>query len=666
MPPTSRLRYVPGTVLLLFALLSITFLVYQPGLYGDYLFDDFANITTNSSLVIESLTWQSLWDAAVSSFSGPFKRPVSMLSFAFNASTTGFGAPLYFKLTGLFVHLLTGVAVYWLAGLLLDRFRPPLPAGVAPARIDWTRLLITGIWLLHPLNLTTVLYIVQRMTSLSALFAFVAAGLYCVGRVRLERRKAYGWVAIGLALLVAMPLSVLSKENGILVPVLLCAIEITAFDYRALAQRDRISLGVIGALLVVVPGCLFVLATVVQDPRLFSSYKIRDFDIWERLFTQGRVFWFYIFMAIAPRSSSLGVYHDDMELSTSLFQPLSTLFAWVGIVGLLALAGFCRRRQPAVTFGLLWFFAGHLLESTVIPLEIAHEHRNYLPVFGLIFSSCYVLLENSPRDLSRRLLVGFAAVYWVLLSAVTFARAEQWGNPLTLSAEEVENHPESERAQLQLGRMFMILLMDQANNAYYEAAKAALTKSATLAKSNIAAHVSLVQLAFLTNRPYDQSVLDAAVNLLGNGPIPPAVAPSIRVLVDCQLFAYCKLPDSEVIRLGDAALSNPRGLPSVTTQVAIFLTQYYIDKMGDGDRAVATLRAALKKDPESPALNLAAGRVYRVVREFELAQELLNTASRTDTMGVYKSQIESERDKLRRDVSKQALPHTRGTSTESR
>ena len=96
-------------------LLACTFLIYQPGLYGDYVFDDFSNITANRALEIKELSWQAIRDAAISSFSGPLKRPVSMLTFAFNASTTGFGAPLFFKLTGLFVHLASGLAVFWLA-----------------------------------------------------------------------------------------------------------------------------------------------------------------------------------------------------------------------------------------------------------------------------------------------------------------------------------------------------------------------------------------------------------------------------------------------------------------------------------------------------------------------------------------------------------------------
>ena len=35
-----------------------------------------------------------------------------------------------------------------------------------------------------------------------------------------------------------------------------------------------------------------------------------------------------------------------------------------------------------VAFGIAFFLGGHLLESTVLPLELYYEHRNYLPSFG--------------------------------------------------------------------------------------------------------------------------------------------------------------------------------------------------------------------------------------------------------------------------------------------
>ena len=37
------------------------------------------------------------------------------------------------------------------------------------------------------------------------------------------------------------------------------------------------------------------------------------------------------------------------------------------------------RRKPLLSFCMLFFFLNHLVEGTVIPLELIYEHRNYIP-----------------------------------------------------------------------------------------------------------------------------------------------------------------------------------------------------------------------------------------------------------------------------------------------
>ncbi len=38
-----------------------------------------------------------------------------------------------------------------------------------------------------------------------------------------------------------------------------------------------------------------------------------------------------------------------------------------------------RRRYPLLLLAVLFFLVGHSMESTLIPLEMVYEHRNYLP-----------------------------------------------------------------------------------------------------------------------------------------------------------------------------------------------------------------------------------------------------------------------------------------------
>jgi hypothetical protein len=299
-------------------------------------------------------------------------------------------------------------------------------------------------------------------------------------------------------------LAVLSKENGILIPALVLVVEITAFDFWKLDRANKIRLGLLGFIAVAIPAFIALVATVTWNATLMGGYYLRDFDLTQRLLTQGRVLWFYIGLTLAPQNSTLGLFHDDLVTSTGLLAPITTLLSLSGLVLLLVTAFYARRRLPVITFGILWFFAGHLLESTVLPLEMVHEHRNYLPIFGLIFAGCFMVLERLPAVVPKKFLVSTVVAYMMLLAAVTLLRAERWGDSISHAVYEVENHPDSERAQQQLGRIFMLMMIDTPKDEYYLAAKEALEKCVRLTKISVTAHFSLLQLAYLIKRPIDQ------------------------------------------------------------------------------------------------------------------------------------------------------------------
>ena len=66
--------------------------------------------------------------------------------------------------------------------------------------------------------------------------------------------------------------------------------------------------------------------------------------------------------------------------------------------------------------GVLWFLAGHLLESSFIGLVIAFEHRNYLPSLGILLASIYGMLW-----LFDHILTAYLRKIAILISALWFA-----------------------------------------------------------------------------------------------------------------------------------------------------------------------------------------------------------------------------------------------------
>ncbi|HET7922411.1 MAG TPA: tetratricopeptide repeat protein, partial [Gammaproteobacteria bacterium] len=198
-------------LLALGGVLLLAFLVYLPGLYGPFVFDDYVNIVQNTALNLPHLSFHALVDAAFSINAGPLMRPVSMVSFALNRYFFGI-EPLSFKLVNLLIHLANGALMFMLLRRLLTAYRQLHAPTLLRERLEWLALLIGALWLVHPLNLTAVLYVVQRETSLSALFMLAGLNLYVWARQRQLDGRGTHWTWFpGTALLGA--LAVLSKES---------------------------------------------------------------------------------------------------------------------------------------------------------------------------------------------------------------------------------------------------------------------------------------------------------------------------------------------------------------------------------------------------------------------------------------------------------------------
>ncbi|MBI3715102.1 MAG: hypothetical protein HY255_03810 [Betaproteobacteria bacterium] len=635
--------------LALFLLLAGTFFLYQPGLYGDFMFDDMANITYNKKLIIENGGWQQWYEASVSSFSGLFKRPISMLSFAVNASTTGMNAPLYFKLTNLFIHLTNGVLVFWLSRLLLRRVLPTGAAAESARTLTWASLLAAGLWLVHPLNLSSVLYIVQRMTSLSALFTFLALILYALGRNRIITSQRHGWTWLLAGLFGAGLLALLSKENGVLIPLLMLVVEACLYRFDAAHTVDTRRLKWLFLVTVALPAVVFVLATMVQYPKLYVGYELRDFNMAERVMTEARAIWFYLRLALLPSLSAMALYHDDFAVSRSLFEPWTTLPALLALAGLLAAGAWALRKAPMLAFGIFWFLAGHALESTTLPLELIHEHRNYLPLFGPILALSYYAAQSgwSPDTLRVRR-IGIV-VLLALAAGLTYLRADYWGNFLLFSVTESNNHPGSERAAQQLGRTYMILLDQDPNPDFAQGAEQAFRRAIANDATGTIPLISLLQLQMRMKQPPEQALIDELVQRLATKRPPPSMMVGMRTLIDCQMFAYCTLSDAEIDRIFAAPIGNPKVIASNKSLLKLFLAQYEVDKRADLAKGVKLIEEGLQISPDSVDLHLNMARVSRIGHAFDLSARHLADARRLNSFGYLTTEIEEEAQKLERD-----------------
>ncbi len=431
----------------LFVLLATIAALYWPGMTGGFYFDDEWNILSNSALQINELSLSSLKHVADSGHSGVLGRPIAMVSFAVNHYLSGFD-PFFFKLTNLFIHLLTGVGVFFLALGLARRVDT-----LGDKKCGQLALLVSAFWLLHPLNLTPVLYVVQRMAGLSALFCFFGLACYVYGRLRLLHGKPNGFLLIISGFFVFLPLGLFSKENAALFPLYCFLIEAIFFRFQTVDSRAR-SLLIGGAASLVIPLLFVVACSVIKPEWILSGYDRRDFGLLERLLTESRVLVFYLKQIVLPVNAELGLFHDDIAISTSLFNPITTLLSTLLNTTLIATALIFVKRFPVYSFGVLFFFAAHLMESTVISLELVHEHRSYVASFSILFWVAYGLIGLSAHSSLLKLSYGLIFIALFYLGFSTFLRASVWGNPALHPFEELRNHPESPRVNYHVGKIF--------------------------------------------------------------------------------------------------------------------------------------------------------------------------------------------------------------------
>lgn len=587
-----QVRWLPGVCL--FLLLAAVVLLYWPGLRGGLVLDDYSNLESLTLFAKGDVNWHQV---VFGNVSGPLGRPVSMLSFLVNWLTSS-DIIWNLKYTNLMLHLLCGTLVFWLALRLL---REPC-AGVDRGR-EWVALWITAAWLLAPLLVSTVLYVIQRMTELAALFTFAGLLCYVVGRQTLEARFSRGTCLILAAFLVFLPLAALSKENGALLPLLAFVIELYFFRFRGTPRERRILATVFG-LFLLLPAAAALAKTIVDPGWITGGYAQRGFTLSQRLLSEPRILWDYVRQLLIPDGLRMGVYHDDYMKSTGLLAPRDTLLAIAAWLSVLVLAWRTHRTSVALLgFGPLFFLAGHALESTVFPLELYFEHRNYLPAFGIFMS-----LGIGGAWLLRRLggapaLVTLLALWPAGYAAATYQRVQVWGSnaDMLLSAEQA--HPRSPRVHIDLATVYT------SNGDLRDALKELDKVWAIRGNGQLASGVALQRLLdyCLTKQKVPAAEYARLANLnrlqLGNYPVTV-----LRVLADAAAEGRCGTVD--VGRVARILVHLPRISPTPENRSQRGSFQFLVGRLlgtsGDLKEAVQHLQRAEQLIPRRPGPPLLA------------------------------------------------------------
>lgn len=589
-------RFDPIRFGLLAGIILVTVVLYWPGLHGAFYLDDLHVLGTNKFIQIESLDIGSLVRAAQSFTVGG--REVSMVSFALNYWFLG-DAAIGFKSVNLFIHCLNGMGVFLLTQLIVNRLisQPRMSAGLdhSQAIVRFLPLIVTGWWLVQPINLIPVLYISQRMALLSAFFTLFGLVFYLWMRSRHElSNRNIATLIAGIAVFTFLGFR--SKENGLLLPVYILILECVVLKFSDWSQRSNHQSGRSRRLMVVFAvGIVIALAgvgfTFLQRPDWIArGYDTRLFSMSERLLTEFRVLIFYIGQILAPLNNVLSLWHDDFGLSKSLFEPWTTLASLLALTGLAGVAVWTLRSVPLLSFGLLWFFVSHSLESSIIALELVHEHRNYLASFGILLAFIgliYRLLIDKTR-----VIVLISVCLFGLYSLVLYQRSNIWSNHLLHAEYEAENRPDSARAAISLGQHYLNAAM-QGHQGFDQAAYAVLQRAAANDPYTIAPELLLVVLSQQQNIDYNPQWLITAGRKLQARPWNSSSRVSLQGFYKCIRDKKCSPPVDDVAALFETVLQS--GDSNMLTIAGI----YYRDIAGDAEKSGKAFRAARRGEINS-------------------------------------------------------------------
>lgn len=605
------------------------------GLPGDFAFDDGVNLLLNANFVFSEFDLKNIYRATFSSESGPFGRPVAMFSFAINQYLAKGMNPLGFKLTNIAIHGLNAVLLFLFLRLFFCFSQ--VANYFNSTQKKYLPIFAAALWVLHPLTITSVLYVIQRMTSLSASFVLLGLLAYLFLRTFelntvVSRTRYLSWLFV---LFVSVSAAALTKETALLFGFFVALIEFFFLRFSARSGHSRLA-GLLVLLLVAFPLLILGVRTLLDPNWILGGYTYRPFSLEERVLTQSRLLLFYLGQIIAPNISQMGIFHDDIPLSRGLFDPITTLFSTVCCLLLLIFCIFsiCSKNNLVRVFGfsISWFFVGHLLESTVFSLEIAHEHRNYFPMIGPVFFLGFLLMQSETRLLSKfRPILVFSFV--VLFLFLTALRAISWQNLTDHSLAEVLNHPQSPRSQYQMGRVFLKWYEETNDPRYLSEARTSFENSIRFDwEGRSGPYFGLIFIAYQAGVAPDDSVLSALKNRLKYSKSVGVDIAFLGSLAQCQFAKKCRLPDEEFLNISQAFLENKFISSSSRADIYATIGAYYINKMNERAAAEIFFKEAAQISP-SVVRHLDLAEYYRITARFSKAREQIAVAREVSRNG---------------------------------
>ncbi|MCG5516948.1 MULTISPECIES: lipopolysaccharide assembly protein LapB [unclassified Ectothiorhodospira] len=610
--------------------------LYHLALPGYFLFDDAPNLD-NLPLIDD---FRTAFAFISSGDAGPLGRPLSLATFVPQAAHWPEN-PSAFLAINILIHGIVTLLVFSLA-LGLAKLRHTNNS-ILPL---WIGLGVSILWSYSPFLATTHLMPIQRMTSLAGLFIFMGLNAFVWAHLIDPWKTRWRAILLFGGLSFCTGLAVFSKENGALLPLLTLIVWFFWLPENV-RSYSIIEKWVLGALMFV-PSLLVVLYLLYRLPANWNEYSASlHFTPAERLLTQPTILLEYLRNLLLPNLSSITPFTDRLPPSQGWLNPpitaISIIFWFLAFAG----AFWLRRATPVLFFGLIFFFIGHLLESTWISLELFFAHRNYVPAFGVYFAVIYLLIEIG-RTYPRLISVG-AGLYIALFAIILSQVSTSWNDKRVIGEFWVEHNPYSERAP-------QFLALSYLEHGDIIAARSVISEASERLPNNATLQLQRTTICLEADERFP-SLIDEVEKELSDAPFHGMAAKELFRFSSTANLKACPLLDhNELLRLSEALLQNPAYLDNPQASSLLYMAKARnLFALGHHDEAIINFKKSYNIYPNLHSAWLTTEALIGT-KEWLDARQFIETVrheaeTRRDDKKTWEKNLESLERELQRSIN---------------
>jgi tetratricopeptide (TPR) repeat protein len=381
---------------------------YSSSINGEFIWDDNNLISYNEDIkTIDSIT--SIFTSSIAGSLGKIYksyRPLQIISYMLDYKVWDYN-PFGYHLMNCFLHIMVGLLIYWLCRLLFD---------------DWViSFVAASIFVVLPVHTEAVAYISGRADSLVSAFLLLSFIFY----IKYQKKQS---ISLFIFSLLACILALLSRENAILLPLLVL---LYSYTFRKpLEKKLFFSIIAVVIFYVILRMTVFNFEVPSKDFYFYVTF-------WQRL--PG------VFIAIARYIKLLFIPAElHMGYGRKLFSYMNPLF-YLGLLITILLIFYAvrsREKNKILSFGILWFYVCLLPQLNIYPINAyMAEHWLYLPSLGFCIIIAYYASHWWKIDRFRSTAFFITLLLITAYTITTYNQNMYWQDPITFCKRTLRYAP---------------------------------------------------------------------------------------------------------------------------------------------------------------------------------------------------------------------------------